>query len=399
MTEFLSENFLLTTDTARKLYFDYAAELPIIDFHCHIDPREIYEDKRFTDLADAWLTGDHYKWRLMRICGVDERFITGDAPNYEKIQRFAEILPRCVGNPVYHWTHLELRRYFDCDLPLNADTAAEIWQHCNACMPSVREILEKSRVETIITTDTPDSDLSWHRKLAEDAPLKTRVLPGMRFDGQPSGDTASRVAFFADNGCRSADIGTDDFDAIRRIAPKIAAQNWVMELHLGALRNVNTKIFRAVGANTGFDAMGGGVDVRGLAKLLDDLNTAGALPKTLIFPLNPNDNAAVNALAGAFPNVYQGAAWWFNDSIDGMTSQLRAFANVGVLANFTGMLTDSRSFLSYTRHEYFRRLLCDWLGGFVERGEYPADFGALRTVVRDMCHDNAARFFGVEAGV
>ncbi len=420
MKPFLNEDFLLETQAARRLYHDYAERLPIIDYHCHISPAEIAQDKHYADVAEPFLGGDHYKWRLMRACGEPESLITGDAEPYEKFLAFARTLPRCIGNPVYHWTHLELKRYFGCELPLNERNAPVIWEQCSAVLQNglgVREIIRRADVTDLNTTDDPLDDLRWHEMLAADETLKVHVRPAWRPElaldpsnaafpsymerlGAPrTMDTlqaklSERMDFFTAHGCTASDHGVT---ALRKV--EYVRRGWVMELHFGVIRNLNERMMRRVGPNTGFDAIAPTTCAEGLPALLDDLSKAGALPKTVLFSLNPNDSAMLNAVAGCFTEgvrsaVQQGAAWWFNDSLPGMERQMRAMASTAVLGNFLGTVTDSRSFLSYTRHEYFRRLLCNLLGGWVENGEYPADFDALGELVSDIGYRNAMRFFG-----
>ena len=467
MKEFLDRNFLLKGRSAKILFHDYADEMPIIDYHCHIDPAEIYENKRFEDLSEAWLGGDHYKWRLMRANGVGERYITGGASGWEKFRAFAEVLPRAVGNPVYHWAHLELRRYFGCEVPLGPDNARKIWDSCNEMLASdadlrVRGIINKMRVEAIVTTDDPADSLEWHRKLAADESFGTKVLPGWRpslaLDVESPGfaeyvkrlgeaaevDIGSyggfkaalleRMEYFNAQGCRSCDHGirkvvympaaeerlngifekrlrglclTEDeaeqfrYGLLAFFAREYARLGWVMELHLGVLRNVNSIMFDKLGPDTGYDCADASSGISGLAGFLDDLDKNRALPKTLIFSVEPADNMVINSLAGCFAEegvkgkVQQGCAWWFNDTLSGMEQQMTCFAETGVLGNFVGMLTDSRSFLSYTRHEYFRRLLCGMLGKWADSGLYPADMSNLGEIVRDICYNNAKRYFGL----
>ncbi len=459
MKPFLNEDFLLETPAARRLYHDYAERLPIIDYHCHISPAEIAQDKHYADVAEPFLGGDHYKWRLMRACGEPESLITGDAEPYEKFLAFARTLPRCVGNPVYHWTHLELKRYFGCELPLNERNAPAIWEQCSAVLQNglgVRDMIRRADVTDLNTTDDPLDDLRWHEMLAADETLKVHVRPAWRPElaldpanaafpgymerlGAPrtmdalQSKLSERMDFFTAHGCTASDHGVTalrrvecsaaELDAILRKASdgrtltadeisayqyallkflggEYARRGWVMELHFGVIRNLNERMMRRVGPNTGFDAIAPTTCAEGLPALLDDLSKAGALPKTVLFSLNPNDSAMLNAVAGCFTEegvrsaVQQGAAWWFNDSLPGMERQMRAMASTAVLGNFLGMVTDSRSFLSYTRHEYFRRLLCNLLGGWVENGEYPADFDALGELVSDVGYRNAMRFFG-----
>ena len=460
-------DFLLESETAKVLFHGYAEQMPIIDFHCHINPAEIFENKRFGDISEAWLGGDHYKWRLMRACGVGEEFVTGSATGWEKFKAFAEALPRAVGNPVYHWVHLELQRYFGCSITLCPDTAREIWDACNKKLAQdeslrVRGIIETSQVRCVITTDDPADDLAWHRKLAEDKTFGVKVLPGWRPDavmnigspgflgyisklGAASGikiadfeslkaALVDRMEYFSANGCVACDHGILKIDVLsdcageadallkKRLsggslsaeeaewfrqtllhfcAREYARLGWVMQLHLGALRNVNTVMYGKLGADTGFDSIGSSDSLSGLARFLDSLNTEGALPKTLIFSIDQSDNMAINTLAGCFQQegvkgkVQQGAAWWFNDSLLGIERQLTDFAECGVLANFAGMLTDSRSFLSYTRHEYFRRVLCGLIGRWADAGLCTPDIEYLGGIVRDISFNNAREFFGV----
>ena len=467
MSEFFGMDFLLEGETAKRLFHEYASTAPIIDYHCHIDPSEIYENRRFADISDAWLGGDHYKWRLMRACGVDEKYITGAAAGIEKFRALARILPRAIGNPVYHWVHLELQRYFGCRIPLGPDTADEIWNLCNEKLAQddslrVRGIIGRSNVECIITTDSPADDLTWHRRLADDETFGTKVLPGWRPDAVMNIENAgfaeeirklseaanigiydyaslkaallSRLEYFNNHGCRASDHGlrrlvpipsTDedinallakrfrgeipsmvDADRYRYallcfLAKEYARLGWVMELHLGALRNVNADMYGKLGADSGFDSIDPSGSIPGLAIFLDVLNSDGLLPKTLIFSIEPSDNIAINTLAGCFTQpglkskVQQGSAWWFNDSCAGIRQQLTSFAESGVLANFIGMLTDSRSFLSYTRHEYFRHILCSLIGGWVDTGLYPSDTNSLAAIVQDICYNNAKEYFGV----
>ena len=468
MTDINGPDFLLQSETAKILFHDYAEKMPIADYHCHLDSEAIYKNKRFDSIAEAWLGGDHYKWRLMRACGVKERYITGQASDWEKFRAFAEILPRAVGNPVYHWVHLELRRYFGCDLQLNAGTAREVWDICNDKLSHdgslrVRGIIESSGVEYIITTEDPTDSLRWHKKLTVDPEFDVNVLPGWRPDaamriedagylnylsklGATTGayiddfDTLKRslstcMDHFAANGCVTSDHGISEIARIPKsmrsddrvndlfirrthgeilsseeaaqfrcalldsLAREYSKRGWVMQLHLGALRNVNTAMFKKLGPDTGFDCIDTDNCLAGLAGFLDDLNNDGALPKTLIFSIDPSDNMAVNTLAGCFSQtgvrskVQQGAAWWFNDSFSGIERQLTDFAESGVLANFVGMLTDSRSFLSYVRHEYFRRILCSLLGKWADAGMCCSDTEYLGGMVQDICYNNAKDFF------
>ncbi|MCL1982173.1 MAG: glucuronate isomerase [Clostridiales bacterium] len=465
MADFLNTDFLLDSRTANALFHDYASIMPIIDYHCHIDPSEIYLNRRYNDLAEIWLGGDHYKWRLMRANGVGEDLITGCGPGWEKFKAFADVLPRAPGNPVYHWAHLELQRYFGYEKPLNPGTAREIWDYCNDRLAGdeglrVRGIIERSKVEAIVTTDDPADSLEWHSKLASDETFKTRVLPGWRpflamdieSAGFPSyieklGDASGicigdysclqeamlrRMRFFKEHGCCSCDHGirrivfspvseahvNEIF--IRRLrgeiltneeaeqyryamltfcAKEYARLGWVMQLHLGAVRDVNTIMYDRLGPDSGFDCADSGSGLQGTAGFLNALEQDGSLPKTIIFSIDPADSQAINSLAGCFTQegvkgkVQQGSAWWFNDTFTGIKKQITTYAETGALGCFLGMLTDSRCFLSYARHEYFRRILCSILGGWADRGLYSSDVECLGGLVQDICYNNVKKFF------
>ena len=437
MSAFLKENFLLHTETARMLYHGYASHMPIIDYHCHVSPKEIYEDKRFANITEVWLAGDHYKWRLMRSNGVDEYYITGNASPYEKFCKFAELMPKAIGNPMYHWCHLELKNYFGYEGVLNAETAPAVWQLCNEKLKqenmSVRGMIRQSNVTFIGTTDDPVDSLEYHKLLAEDASMTATVAPSFRPDkalnidkvgwkdyivslsavsGVEITDLVSlkealgkRIDHFAANGCRASDHGLDrmvyaeadtaQIDAL--IARGLAGETvtaeeaealktellvfcageyvrvgWAMQLHYNCLRNPNSEMFARLGADTGFDCIGPDNGSAKLARLLDRLDSEGKLPRTILYSLDASDNAFLDTLIGAFQGtevagkLQHGSAWWFNDNKQGMRDQLISLANLSLLGNFVGMLTDSRSFLSYTRHEYFRRILCDLIGEWVE---------------------------------
>ncbi len=478
MKYFMDENFLLENDVAEVLYHNYAAEMPIIDYHCHVSPKEIAEDKKYRNITEIWLGADHYKWRAMRSCGISERLITGDASDYEKFEAFASALPSLIGNPLYHWSHLELKRYFGYDGVLSPATCEEVWNLANERLASddmsVRSIIKRSNVKLLCTTDDPTDSLEYHVALAQDKTFDVRVLPAFRPDralaiekpdfaeyiaklSDMSGVEITgfaelcealerRIAFFDALGCRTADHGLDEqvtYDdsitavqqisiadvalkrtlagekvnaemigvfknaAIRFLAREYTKRGWVLQLHMGALRSPNTVMFNKLGADTGYDAIGGVPCVRELAKLLNTLNSDNALPRTILYSLNPNDNAALAVLIGSFqytseeseglanmPKMQHGSAWWFNDNKNGMKAQLENLANLSALGKFVGMLTDSRSFLSYTRHEYFRRVLCSVIGGYVERGEYPLDIDALAQMVCDICYNNTKDYFG-----
>lgn len=464
MKKFMDADFLLETETAKRLYHDMAENLPIVDYHCHINPREIAEDRQFENITQVLLGGDHYKWRLMRSNGVPEEEITGDADDFTKFRRFAEALEKAIGNPMYHWTHLELRRYFGCTTVLSGQTAGEVWNFCNAKLAegnlSVRRIIEKSRVEFIGTTDDPCDDLHWHEKLAADDSFAVTVAPTFRPDkavnidkegfpetilllakvtGRPIQSFSDvcraleeRLDYFCRHGCRASDHGLDsvpfekaslhqlneifqkamqgekpdrkEADAYKTgllcfCAGAYARRDMVMQLHYGALRNPNTRMFRKLGPDTGFDTVNHTDCLENLAAFLNELDVENELPKTVLYSLNPHDNVLLDTIIGSFQGseipgkLQHGSAWWFNDHKVGMTEQLTGLGNLSVLGNFIGMLTDSRSFLSYTRHEYFRRILCNFLGSLVENGEYPNDEKALRGIVEGICYRNAVRYF------
>lgn len=461
----INDGFLLKSDTAKRLY-EAAKDMPIIDYHCHIDPREIYENRRFDNITQVWLGGDHYKWRLMRSNGVTEDEITGDADDYTKFLRFAEMLPKAIGNPMYHWCHLELKRFFGYDGVLNGDIAREVYDLCNKKLRqdgmTVRAIIEKSNVKMIGTTDDPADDLKWHKLLTEDKSFKTAVCPTFRPDKAVNIDkdgfadyikklsaaaeidikTVSdvkaalekRLDYFCSLGCRATDHGLDyvvydpaseetvneifkralrgekisqsEADRYKTelmlfLGEKIAEKGIVMQLHYGAQRNTNTVMFNKLGADTGFDCISVKNCGEALTGFLNALNVKGKLPKTIIYSLNPNDNELIDTVLGCFQGteaqgkIQHGSAWWFGDTKSGMEAQLKSLANLSLLGNFVGMLTDSRSFLSYTRHEYFRRILCNLLGKWVENGEYPDDKITLETIVKDISYNNAKKYFNI----
>ena len=465
MKRFMGKNFLLTTETAKKLYHDVAANMPIIDYHCHISPQEIAEDKKFENITQVWLGGDHYKWRQMRSNGVEERYITGDASDREKFQKWAETLEKAIGNPLYHWSHLELQRYFGYEGALNGDTAEEVWNLCNAKLKedsmSVRNIIKKSNVKVIGTTDDPADSLEWHKKLAKDASFDIKVVPSWRPDKSININKPDfldyikklsevseiaienvtslkealkkRMEVFHELGCRASDHGIDyvmyapaDEGTIegiflkkvegKELTEQEIAQyktnillflgreyhrlGWAMQLHFSCKRDNNTRMFRQLGPDTGFDCISNYAPAAQLADFLNALDITDELPKTIIYSLNPADNAIIGSIIGCFQDasavgkIQQGSAWWFNDHKIGMTEQLTSLANLGLLGNFIGMLTDSRSFLSYTRHEYFRRILCELIGNWVENGEYPDDENSLKMIVEGICYKNAKRYFG-----
>lgn len=466
MKAFMDEEFLLQTPAAQKLYHDYAEMLPIVDYHCHIDPAEICADRQYETITDVWLGGDHYKWRAMRASGVPERYITGNASPDEKFQKWAETLPNLIGNPLYHWSHLELKRYFGITETLHAGNAQEIYAHCNAMLKrpelSVRGIIRQSNVQVICTTDDPADDLHSHKKLASDAAAPARVLPAFRPDKAMRADQAAfpayvtrleqvvgypiqkaedmrralceRIAYYAQYGCCVSDHALDycfcvraaeaELDQILQkarsgqtitqheqlawhtelliaVGQEYCKRGWVMQLHFGCLRNNSTRMFGILGADSGFDSMNDMSNAAGLAQLLDTLDQEHALGKTILYSLNPVDNGVIESVMGCFQadsgmagKLQHGSAWWFNDNKRGMEEQMQSLMNIGVLGHFVGMLTDSRSFLSYTRHEYFRRILCDLLGRMVENGEYPAQWDVLGRIVQNISYENAVRYFG-----
>ena len=464
MVRFLSDDFLLSNPTAIKLYHSYAAHMPIVDYHCHIDPKEIYEDRRFDNLAQVWLGGDHYKWRIMRSNGVEEFYITGGASDWEKFEKFAQTLPRCIGNPMYHWCHLELKNFFGYTGVLNEKTAREVWELANDKLRhdpllTARGLIRRSNVVMVGTTDDPCSDLRYHELLAQ-SDFETKVCPSFRPDlalnlhkpgfpayiaklSEASGvqirsaaDVAqalsARIAFFDAHGCRASDHGLDyvmyreatreqieeSFQKALRgekltaeeiegyqtylllhCGREYARMGWVMQLHFSCMRNPNSRAFATLGADTGFDSMAVSDSCVALYALMDAWEREGKLPKTILYSLNPGDDSWIDTLIGAFQDatipgkIQHGSAWWFNDNKTGMVNQLTSLANLSILGNFVGMLTDSRSFLSYARHEYFRRILCNLLGTWVENGEYPDDMEFLGTLVQDICTNNAKRYF------
>ncbi|MDD2454195.1 MAG: glucuronate isomerase [Synergistaceae bacterium] len=466
--QFLDKDFLLESMPACTLYHEYAAPMPIFDYHCHIPPSDILNDRQFDNLTEIWLGGDHYKWRVMRACGVDERFITGDAPAEEKFEAWARVVPRIVRNPLYQWTHLELQRVFGVDELLTPETAREIYSHCTALLGkkefSARSIIRKFRVEALCTTDDPSSTLEEHRKI-RDSGFETIVAPAFRPDRALEGHLPERFnpwldrlaelaevkidsfgrfieclwkrhQYFNDNGCRLSDYGIEtcyasdwnseevegSFSLLRRgralsgeallryrsavlyeLLSMDASQGWTQQLHLGAMRNNNSRMLARLGPDTGYDAMGDFEQGRNLSRLLDRLERTGKLGKTIVYSLNPRDNDMIPSILGCFQDgtvpgkMQMGSAWWFTDTKDGMTRQIEALSAVGVLSRFVGMLTDSRSLLSYPRHEYFRRILCNIIGGDVERGELPEDYSLLGGMVRDICYNNAKEYFDLHS--
>jgi glucuronate isomerase len=466
MTTFIHDDFLLRGDTSRRLYHEYAKDQPIVDYHCHLSPDLIAEDHRFANLTEIWLNGDHYKWRAMRTNGVDERYVTGGATDREKFQAWAATVPKCLRNPLYHWTHLELDRQFGIrDRLLNGDTAATIWEQCNAQLQrpemSARGILKSMRVKVVCTTDDPIDSLAPHAAIAADKQFNVQVRPTWRPDQAMAVDDPARFnawigkleraadvavgdftqlldalrkrhAYFHGHGCRLSDHGLDTVYAedytdaeIRQIFASVRAgvrpnaeqsakfksamlyegalmdhrAGWVQQFHVGPMRNNNSRLHKELGPDQGFDSIGDAGFARPLSKLLDRLDTTKQLAKTILYNSNPRDNAMLATMIGNFqdgssPGKMQfGSGWWFLDQEDGMRAQMDALSNMGLISRFVGMLTDSRSFMSYPRHDYFRRILCNLFGEDIDRGALPNDIALSGEIVRDICYGNAARYF------
>ena len=464
MKAFMDKDFLLSTETARVLYHEYAAKCPIIDYHCHLSPEQIYTDLRYDNITQVWLGGDHYKWRLMRCAGVEEYYITGGASDYEKFCKWAEVVGKGIGNPLYHWTHLELQRFFGYDGVLCAKTADEVWNLCNEKLHqpeySARGLIAMSNVETICTTDDPIDDLKWHKLMLADATLKTNVLPAWRPDKAVNIEKpdfmdyiaklaaaaemeiksfndvkealVKRMAYFHENNCRLSDHGLnyvvfepvtdEEAEAIfqkkaagQELTDKEVAQyktacmlffgeqykklDWTMQLHYGCRRDNNQRQYAILGPDTGYDTINNFAPVDQMAAYLGAVEVRCGLPRTILYSLNPGDDAAIDTLCGCFQGseavskIQHGSAWWFNDHFEGMTNQLKSLASLGYLAGFVGMLTDSRSFLSYPRHEYFRRILCRLLGEWVEDGRFPQDYDILGEIVTGISCNNARKYF------
>ena len=405
---FINDNFMLKNKTAEELY-EHVKDLPIIDYHCHISPKMIAENYQFKNAFELFLGGDHYKWRQMRTNGIDEKYITGDADDFDKWMAFAKTMPYLIGNPLYHWTHLELKRYFDIDETLNENTAKAIWDKINECLSKdeyrVQGLIKMSNVETICTTDAPYDTLEYHKAIKAMDGFDTKVIPAFRPDlGKINSDFPERLDFFHENGCRLSDHAVDSMDdetieKLIYLGEEYAKRGWVWQLHIGALRNNNTRMFEKLGPDTGFDSVNDFQIAEGLSKILDGLEKKDMLPKTILYTLNPKDNYVLGTMLGNFQGggvagkIQFGSGWWFNDQRDGMESQMRALANLGMIARFVGMLTDSRSFVSYTRHEYFRRIMCNLLGKWVEEGEYPADMETLKKIAADISYYNAKNYF------
>lgn len=470
MKPFMDKDFLLSTETAKTLFHDYAEKTPILDYHCHINPKEIAEDRQFENITQVWLGGDHYKWRFMRSCGIDEYYITGDAPDKEKFFKWAECLGKAIGNPLFHWSHLELQRYFGYNGVLNKNTAEEVWTLCNEKLAqksmSVRNLIKQSNVTLICTTDDPVDSLEWHKKIAEDSSFDVQVLPawrpdkamniekpdytdylaklsavsGVKIDSFASLKEAlkKRMEFFASMGCSvsdhaleyvmyapASDAELEDIFGKRLGGAAVSKEeelkfktafmlfagreysrlNWAMQLHYGCKRDNNTLMYEKLGPDTGYDCINNYAPSSQMADFLNALIKTDELPRTIIYSLNPNDNQSIGTILGCFQDstavakIQQGSAWWFNDHKTGMQDQMISLANLGNLSGFVGMLTDSRSFLSYARHEYFRRILCDLIGNWVENGEFPNDTDTLKEIVTDISYNNAVRYFGFDLTV
>lgn len=464
MKNFMDKDFLLDTETAKKLFHEYAEDMPICDYHCHLSPKEIYENKPPENISELWLSGDHYKWRAMRSCGVEEKYCTGDASAREKFVKFGAALQYCIGNPLYHWAHIELQRYFGIDTPLNAKTADSIFDRANDAIAKgdfrPQSLITKSNVRVVCTTDDPIDDLKYHKLLKDSEGFDCRVLPSFRpdkalnahLDGfadyiRALGKAAdmeiksyrdvikallNRADYFNSVGCRVSDQAFDyppysvapeeeieeiferamkgekitlaECDRYRTpvllaLGKKYHELGWAMEIHIGAMRNNNTLMFDKIGADTGFDSVGDCEIAQPLSRFLDALNKDGCLPKTILFNLNDKDNIVLGTMLGNFQSaeaeskIQFGPAWWFLDTMDGMTNQMKTLGNLGVLGKFIGMETDSRSFTSYGRHEYFRRIMCALIGGWVEDGRYAYDEDILKEIIQGICYNNAIKYF------
>ncbi len=467
MKKFMDEDFLLDNDTAKTLFNNYAKDMPIFDYHCHLIPQEIWENKQFKNITEAWLKGDHYKWRQMRTLGIDEDLITGNAPDYDKFLAYAKCIENLIGNPLYHWTHLELQRFFGIYEPLTVKSAPAIWEKANEFLAKAefgaRGLIEMSNVYAVCTTDDPADTLEYHKLIREEGKLKASVLPAMRPDKalgieQPtfasyidtlakSADMtihsysalkdamAKRIKFFDENGCKACDhafnyipyiladeqtlenvfkkalagevLTTEEIDIYKTdliifLAKEYKKYNWVMELHINASRSNNEKMFNKLGPDTGFDSVNDFNYAPALAKLLSAMDLNDNLPKTILFTLNQKDNYVLSTVIGSFQEsgieakMQMGTAWWFFDHKVGMIEQMITLANTSVFSKFIGMVTDSRSFLSYPRHEYFRRILCNLLGTWIENGEYPADIEYVGKMVEDICFNNAKKYIGIK---
>ena len=478
MKAFMDKDFLLETETAKHLFHDYAKHMPLADYHCHLNPQEIYEDRRFNNLIEVWLggvdekgvlAGDHYKWRLMRANGVPEEYVTGNKPAYERFLKLVEALELAIGNPMYHWCHLELQQFFGVTEPLTMESAQRIWDHCNKLLQedpdmTARGLIRKANVAFIGTTDDPIDTLQWHEKIAADPTIDVKVCPSFRPDkalnihkagfaeyiaklAQSVGKGAlssaqevcdalvERIEYFHERGCRASDHGFEAVVPFRPISMKEADKIFrkglsgkaltqeeiegyqtvlmltvgktyhrlgiAMQLHYSCLRNTNARMFKELGPDAGFDAIAQNTCGANIFAFLSCLEETRQCPKTILYSLNPADNAQLGTLANSFQGaelpgkIQHGSAWWFNDNKTGMIDQMTSLANLGLLGNFVGMLTDSRSFLSYARHDYFRRILCNLIGTWVENGEYPNNDAALKRIIEGVSFYNAKRYFDI----
>lgn len=467
MKPFMDKDFLLQTETAKKLYHDYAEQVPVLDYHCHLIPQEIAEDIYFKNMTELWLGADHYKWRVMRSNGVPEKYITGDASDEEKFHAFAKALPNCIGNPMYHWCHLELQRYFGIMETLSEKNWKEIYDRCNEILAkpemSAKNLIRMSGVTLVCTTDDPIDDLHYHEMIAKDEDFEVQVLPAWRPDLAMSPEKESfvdyihklsevsaveivdfttlkealrrRLDYFSERGCCISDHGLDyaeyrpisaeqEEELVKKsltgavlteeelmqyrtmvmlfLGKEYKKRDWVMQLHYGAKRENNERVFQSAGANAGIDCINPKGFVADVADFMNALNKNGNLPKTIIYSLNPTDNALIGTMIGCFQNedakgkIQQGSAWWFNDHKYGMEEHMNSLASLSLLGNFIGMLTDSRSFISYPRHEYFRRIMCNYIGNLVENGEYPQDYELLGDIVKNISYYNAVKYFGFD---
>lgn len=465
MKEFMGKDFLLDTQTASDLFYNYAKDMPIFDYHCHLSPKEIAENKRFSTITESWLGGDHYKWRQMRTYGIDEKYITGDADPFDKFYAWAETMENLIGNPLYHWTHLELKRYFGIDLVLNRKNARAIYDMANEKLKSDPEldvlgIMKKFKVDTVGTTDDPTDDLHYHKVIREDAAFTTKVIPSFRPDKAINIEKATftdylqkleevsgvkinkasdvvealekRLVYFIENGCKATDHGIEGpyavfvaestvdsilakrFAKVELTSYEIEAyktyiltslakmyhkHNVVMQLHMAAIRDNNQNAFETMGPDTGFDASHDLLIAEKLSSFMKNLSSLNSVPKTILYSLNPKDYYTLGTLMGCYQGdgikgkIQLGSGWWFCDHKDGMEEQMKVLANLGMLPLFVGMLTDSRSFLSYSRHEYFRRIMCNLLGNWIENGEIPADIEAVGKIAQNISFNNAKNYF------
>ena len=437
MKPFMDKDFLLETETAKHLFHDYSDPMPLVDYHCHISPKEIYEDRRFNNIAEVWLGGenpdgtyfgDHYKWRVMRSNGTPEEYITGHKPDFERFVKFAEALEMAIGNPMYHWSNAELHKYFGITEPLTVDNAKEIWDKTadmlqNDPNMSVRGLIKQSNVAFIGTTDDPIDSLEWHEKIAADPSIEVKVCPSYR----PDKAININKEGFAEYGLDYIPFRPATAEEVDAVYKKVMAGEAItveeaekyqtavllalakayhrlgiaMQIHYSCYRNANERIFRKMGPDTGVDMIAQNTCGEDIARLLSALDMTNECPKTIIYSLNPADNEQIGTMLGCFQSdevpgkIQHGSAWWFNDTKSGMEDQMKSLANLGLLGNFVGMLTDSRSFLSYARHDYFRRIMCNLIGKWVENGEYPNNEASLKKIVEGISYKNAARYFGL----